>query len=88
MLVAIASVPPERRGSATGAVLAYMDLGMAAGATAGGLLAAWQGEALAFWVAAAAQLVGVVAIWGAPDNVVEVPAAAAADLQVDPTQTR
>ncbi|MDO8189141.1 MFS transporter [Conexibacter sp. JD483] len=67
MLVAIASVPPERRGSATGAVLAYMDLGMAAGATAGGLLAAWQGEALAFWVAAAAQLVGVVAIWGARD---------------------
>ncbi|HST40381.1 MAG TPA: MFS transporter, partial [Conexibacter sp.] len=69
MLIAIASVPPERRGSATGAVLAYMDLGMAVGATLGGVLAAWQGEAAAFWVAAAAQLCGVAAVWGAHDKV-------------------
>jgi MFS family permease len=61
-LVAVHSIPEERRGAALGVFTAFFDVGFGLGAPMAGAVASLAGYPAAFWVAAAAAAAGVLTV--------------------------
>ena len=61
-LVAVQSIPEQRRGAALGVFTAFFDVGFGLGAPMAGAVASLAGYSAAFWVASAAAAAGVVTV--------------------------
>jgi MFS family permease len=61
-LVAVRSIPEQRRGAALGVFTAFFDVGFGLGAPMAGAVASLAGYPAAFWVASAAAAAGVVTV--------------------------